>query len=75
MINTGTVIGVNANVFGGGFPSKYIPSFSWGKDEIYEFNKAWDVNMNIAKMNGERLTKVDKVILKSIKDSPPVISE
>ena len=75
MINTGTVIGVNANVFGEGFPPKYIPSFSWGKDEIYEFNKAWDVNLNIAKMTGERLTKVDKAILKSIQDSPPLIFE
>jgi len=30
MFNTGTVIGVHCNVFGGGFPPKYIPSFSWG---------------------------------------------
>lgn len=28
--NTGTVIGVSANVFGTGFPPKYVPSFSWG---------------------------------------------
>ena len=30
MFNTGTVVGVCANVFGGGFPAKHIPSFSWG---------------------------------------------
>lgn len=30
MFNTGTVAGVAANVFGGGFPPKFIPSFSWG---------------------------------------------
>jgi len=30
MFNTGTVVGVCANVFGGGFPPKHIPSFSWG---------------------------------------------
>ena len=30
MINTGTVIGFSANVFGEGFPSTFIPSFSWG---------------------------------------------
>ncbi|NOX97191.1 MAG: hypothetical protein GXO98_03845 [Nitrospirae bacterium] len=29
-LNTGTVIGVAANVFGGGLPPKYLPSFSWG---------------------------------------------
>ncbi|MBI4435839.1 MAG: GlmU family protein [Candidatus Omnitrophica bacterium] len=30
MLNTGTVVGVSSNVFGAGFPPKYIPSFSWG---------------------------------------------
>ena len=29
-INTGTVIGFSCNIFGEGFPSKYVPSFSWG---------------------------------------------
>lgn len=28
--NTGTVIGVSSNIFGTGFPPKYVPSFSWG---------------------------------------------
>lgn len=30
MFNTGTVTGVSANIFGGDFPPKFIPSFSWG---------------------------------------------
>lgn len=30
MFNTGTVAGASANIFGSGFPPKYIPSFSWG---------------------------------------------
>jgi UDP-N-acetylglucosamine diphosphorylase/glucosamine-1-phosphate N-acetyltransferase len=30
MFNTGTVAGMCANVFDGGFPPKFIPSFSWG---------------------------------------------
>jgi len=30
MLNTGTVIGFSANVFGEGFPRTFIPSFSWG---------------------------------------------
>jgi len=30
MFNTGTVVGVSANIFGPGFPSNFIPSFSWG---------------------------------------------
>jgi UDP-N-acetylglucosamine diphosphorylase/glucosamine-1-phosphate N-acetyltransferase len=30
MLNTGTVVGVAANIFGAGFPRTFIPSFSWG---------------------------------------------
>jgi UDP-N-acetylglucosamine diphosphorylase/glucosamine-1-phosphate N-acetyltransferase len=30
MFNTGTVVGVGANIFGGDFPEKHIPSFMWG---------------------------------------------
>lgn len=30
MFNTGTVVGVSANVFGSGFPRNFVPSFSWG---------------------------------------------
>ena len=30
MFNTGTVVGVSANIFGTGFPRNFIPSFSWG---------------------------------------------
>ncbi len=30
MFNTGTVVGVGANVFGDGFPRNFVPSFSWG---------------------------------------------
>lgn len=30
MFNTATVVGVSCNIYGGGFPDKFIPSFSWG---------------------------------------------
>lgn len=42
MFNTGTVVGVGANVFGGSFPPKHIPSYSWGGSEgfvEYNFDK------------------------------------
>jgi UDP-N-acetylglucosamine diphosphorylase/glucosamine-1-phosphate N-acetyltransferase len=45
MLNTGTICGVSSNIFMGGFPPKYIPSFSWvGSAEYgeYEFGKAVD---------------------------------
>jgi UDP-N-acetylglucosamine diphosphorylase/glucosamine-1-phosphate N-acetyltransferase len=36
MFNTGTVVGVGANVFGTGFPRNYIPDFSWGGAQGFE---------------------------------------
>ena len=33
MFNTGTVVGVSANIFGDGFPRNFIPSFSWGAQQ------------------------------------------
>ena len=42
MINTGTYIGMGANVFGGGFQNKYIPSFSWGATDKTDINKFID---------------------------------
>ncbi|SHI82927.1 UDP-N-acetylglucosamine diphosphorylase/glucosamine-1-phosphate N-acetyltransferase [Arenibacter nanhaiticus] len=44
MFNTGTVIGVNANVYGTGFPPHFIPSFSWGDASgftTYQLEKAF----------------------------------
>lgn len=43
MFNTGTVVGICANIFGTGFPPKFIPSFSWGGSqgfETYQIDKA-----------------------------------
>ena len=36
MFNTGTVVGFSSNIYGGGFPPKFIPSFSWGGNEGIE---------------------------------------
>ncbi|MGB0896837.1 MAG: GlmU family protein [Flavobacteriaceae bacterium] len=46
MFNTGTVVGVSANIFGGGFPRNFIPSFSWGGSSgftTYNTKKAFEV--------------------------------
>ncbi|NCD68937.1 GlmU family protein [Mucilaginibacter agri] len=45
MFNTGTVVGVSANVFGAGFPHNYVPDFSWGGAggfEIYTLKKMFE---------------------------------
>jgi hypothetical protein len=52
MLNTGTVVGVAANVFGGGFPPKHVPGFAWGGEQgfaVHEVDKALaDLNGNSA---------------------------
>lgn len=43
MFNTGTVAGFSCNIFGGDFPPKYLPSFSWGGNSSlveYDVNKS-----------------------------------
>ncbi|HTN46694.1 MAG TPA: GlmU family protein [Flavipsychrobacter sp.] len=45
MFNTGTVVGVSANIFGSGFPEKFVPSFCWGGSEgmtTYDLHRALD---------------------------------
>ena len=46
MFNTGTVVGVSANIFGGNFPRNFIPSFSWGGSAgftVYKMDKVNEV--------------------------------
>ena len=46
MFNTGTVVGVSANLFGSGFPRNFVPSFSWGGASgyvEYKTNKVFEV--------------------------------
>lgn len=42
MFNTGTIVGFASNIFGAGFPDKYIPSFAWGGADslqVYDVKK------------------------------------
>ncbi|MPR35076.1 putative sugar nucleotidyl transferase [Salmonirosea aquatica] len=61
MFNTGTVVGVNVNVFGAGFQPKHIPSFTWGGQADgftpYRFEKAVAV---IRETMGRRQINFDK---------------
>ena len=46
MFNTGTVIGISANIFGSGFPRNFVPSFSWGGAsgfQVYKLPKVFEV--------------------------------
>jgi len=67
MFNTATVIGVSSNIFGSGFPSKFITSFSWGgidNTEVFKFEKAIEYSNNMMVRRGEKLTEAEEGILK-----------
>jgi UDP-N-acetylglucosamine diphosphorylase/glucosamine-1-phosphate N-acetyltransferase len=69
MFNTGTVVGVSANIFGDGFPRNFIPSFSWGGAqgfEIYGLKKVYEVAEMVMKRRNLSLTECDKNILKAV---------
>lgn len=66
MFNTGTVVGVSANVFGAGFPRNYIPNFTWGGPQgtqNYMINKALQTAEIVMKRRHQELTQDDKDIL------------
>lgn len=69
MFNTGTVVGVAANVFGSGFPPKFIPSFAWGGREHMQVGDKTKI-IALAKRMTERkhvpFTQEDTAILETI---------
>lgn len=69
MFNTGTVVGVGANIFGGGFPPNHIPSFTWGGAEMmeeYQFDKMIETTNRVLARRNLSLDDVDKKILQTI---------
>jgi UDP-N-acetylglucosamine diphosphorylase/glucosamine-1-phosphate N-acetyltransferase len=71
MFNTATVIGVSSNIFGSGFPQKFINSFTWGgvdTSEVFKFEKAIEYSNNMMARRGKSLTSQEIIILKNIFD-------
>jgi UDP-N-acetylglucosamine diphosphorylase/glucosamine-1-phosphate N-acetyltransferase len=69
MFNTGTVVGVSSNVFGSGFPPKYIPSFSWGGSESmtnYDVEKALYVANRVMARRNVKLTDVEEKVFRHV---------
>ena len=69
MFNTGTVVGVNANVFGAGFQRNFIPSFSWGGVNgisTYDIKKAIHVAERVYERRNLIFSEIDKDILNHV---------
>ena len=69
--NTGTVVGVAANIFKTGFPPNLVKSFSWGGmngDESYRLDKVLEIMEKVMQRRKVDLTDVDKSIISHIYD-------
>ncbi|MFD0933165.1 GlmU family protein [Psychroflexus salinarum] len=69
MFNTGTIVGVSANIFGSGFPRNFVPSFSWGGSQgviTYKLSKVFEVAELVMKRRDLSLTENDREIMEHI---------
>lgn len=69
MFNTGTVVGVSANIFGSGYPRNFIPSFAWGGGAGYttfQLNKSYETASKAMERRNQILDEADKNILKVV---------
>ena len=68
-LNTGTVVGVAANIFKSGFPPNLVDSFSWGGmkgDEKFKLEKSYEVAEKAMERRKIAISEMDKDILKYI---------
>ena len=65
-INTGSYIGVSANIFGNGLLPKNLPNFTWGIIPGYQLDKAVEDIINWKKLKGFTMTEAEKLVLKHL---------
>ncbi|MDA9663535.1 GlmU family protein [bacterium] len=69
MFNTGTVVGVSANIFDSGFVRNFVPSFSWGGKsgfKTYKINKVFEVATAVMNRRNIVFSDVEKSILEKV---------
>jgi UDP-N-acetylglucosamine diphosphorylase/glucosamine-1-phosphate N-acetyltransferase len=69
MFNTGTVVGVSANIFGAGFPRNFVPSYSWGGASgfsTYITSKAFETAKIVMARRNVEFTEQDAAILSHV---------
>jgi len=69
MFNTGTVVGVSANIFGAGFPRNFIPGFAWGGAsgfDTFSLNKAFEVAERMMERRKIPFDQKEKDILQAV---------
>lgn len=69
MLNTATVIGFSCNIYGAGFPEKYIPSYTWGGNEFsktYILSKAEETASIVYGRRNKIFNSIDKKLFEKI---------
>lgn len=69
MFNTGTVTGIAAIIFGGGFPQKFIPSFTWGgvkNHDTFQLEKMLTLAESVMTRKSQAFTQKDKAIFEYV---------
>lgn len=70
--NTGTIVGVCSNIFGFGFPPKYVPSFSWGAAmetfTTFNLDRAIEVARRVMARRNVELTPQEETLFRRIFD-------
>ncbi|MFK7798421.1 MAG: GlmU family protein [Aureispira sp.] len=69
MFNTGTVVGVSCNIFGGDFVRTFIPSFSWGSSKgfaTYKLKKAFETAERVMMRRKKELNATEQAILEHV---------
>lgn len=71
MFNTGTIVGYSCNIYGAGFPDKYIPSFSWGgvnSKTTYDISRSIETAKRVLFRRNIELNEHDEKLFKKIFD-------
>lgn len=70
MFNTGTVVGICANVFGSGFPRNFVPDFTWGGANsgftTHQLGKVFETAKIMMERRNIELTEADKSIISKV---------
>jgi len=69
MFNTGTLVGICANIFGAGFPRVFIPDFAWGGAhgfDTYRTAKVFETDELVYQRRGKTLTNDEKEVLLTV---------
>ena len=75
MFNTGTVVGVSANIFGAGFPRNFVPSFSWGGASgitVYMTRKAFETARLVMSRRNIDFDEKEAAILQHVFDETKI---